>query len=234
MYFIFDSLFVYFLLTVWPEIWGSVPEALHALNVHHRWYHWPITYLITEAGALYIFCHFVHVHVEFFGVYSWSSHALSTYWRSRHSTSTLPPSSWPKTWPFSHPLSMILFSREPLRRFGAINNRQTLPLQSRCIANVNCHATNMFVTIVTCYIFRPVFFICLFICLALFRDVHRSIFRSALTTSLSVLAYDSPERQVCQMPSYSFFGEFLRGRSLSSSLGLQPTRFVVIRGYTHV
>jgi len=130
---------------------------------------------------------------------------------------------------------MILFSREPLRRFGAIYNRQTLPLQSRCIANVKCHASNTLVTVVTCHIFRPVFFTCLFVCLALFRrDVHRSISCSALTTSLSVLAYNSPERQVCQIPSYSFLGELLRGRSLSSPLGLQPTRLVVIRGYTHV
>lgn len=58
---------------------------------------------------------------------------------------------------FSHPLSTILFSaREPLRRFGVMYNRQTLPLQSRCIADVNCHATNMLVTVVTCHIFRSI------------------------------------------------------------------------------
>lgn len=43
------------------------------------------------------------------------------------------------------------------------------------------------------------------------RDAFGSISRSKLTTSFSVLGYNSPERQVCQRPSYSVRGRSVEG-----------------------
>lgn len=175
------------------------------------------------------------MRVGFFGIYPRSSHAPSTYWRSLlFSADPLPLPTWPKTSPRPSPTRPCRWSSSSSCGDSAPRTIGTVPLQSRCIADVDRHADRTVFRRPSLHIIsspliplsRSSLTLFLYFCSSLFRfrrDALRTISRSALTTSLYVLAYNSPERQVCQRPSYSADG-LLRGRSLSSPLGLQPTR----------